>query len=519
MNKQPPHPREVWERAHTRLSLNRVRYLTSHLRVNMPMTPPPPQRRLLATRQQPNKRARPTQCECAGCKKPFQHNGARKIHERTCHSLRIECKICGKSFGSRQGVYGHQSSGACWRAATEGDPDSSRSRGAARSSSAPAATLWNKKIDCSWEPIVEIEHIQLIPPRQTPSGTSVQTDGDGLLDISQAYFNLRGWRVIANSKRYMTWSKLYISPDGAACYGSKTAATRSGYVGSLMRNVPDRERLCPLYVLLRTRGTLKHTVMQSEDAEWQGVQLPRDFSEATQLIVAALNKITFSLDTRGIKHSMPDGGLRITLGLSAAYNRHGQNTGVSKFQISAETKARPELTRLVASLINLGLKKLKKLGAFVFTSIQINKNNLVPPHVDILSHGNAYVLTLGEFTGGGIWFQGEANFNDARQGLVFDSRRYHATEPYMGSCRYCVVAYTSKRLPLSNLKHSWGMLAYLRNELRFRVPSLNSIQNATILGESPAPTKVTKVNQVAAELEYDIALRGRSKKKMKDDKV
>ena len=127
----------------------------------------------------------------------------------------------------------------------------------------------------------------------------------------------------------------------------------------------------------------------------------------------------------------------------------------------------------------------------MFTSIQINKNNLVPPHVDILSHGNAYVLTLGKFTGGGIWFQGEANFKDARQGLLFDSRRFHATERFEGT-RYCIVAYTSKLLPLSNLKHSWGMLAYLRNELRFRVPSLNSIQNATILGESVAPTKPDK---------------------------
>ena len=50
------------------------------------------------------------------------------------------------------------------------------------------------------------------------------------------------------------------------------------------------------------------------------------------------------------------------------------------------------------------------------------------------------------------------------------------------------------------------MLAYLQNELRFRVPSLNSIQNATILGESVAPTKTTVANKEAAELEYKKAL-------------
>ena len=63
--------------------------------------------------------------------------------------------------------------------------------------------------------------------------------------------------------------------------------------------------------------------MKSEDAQWEGVQLPRDFLEATQLIVTALDKSSFNVDTRAIKHTMemPDGGLRITLGLSAAYNR------------------------------------------------------------------------------------------------------------------------------------------------------------------------------------------------------
>ena len=239
---------------------------------------------------------------------------------------------------------------------------------------------------------------------QAVGPTSIQKDQ--LLDISRAYLNLRGWRVIANEKKYMTWNKVYISPGPHGVgYGTKKAAVRCGYVGSLMRNATQRSKSCPLYALLRTRGArcVEHTVMKSEDAQWEGVQLPRDFLEATQLIVTALDKSSFNVDTRAIKHTMemPDGGLRITLGLSAAYNRHSRNTGVTKFQVSAETKARPELTRLIASLINLGLKKLKKLGAFVFTSIQINKNNLVPPHVDILSHGNAYVLTLGKFTGGG----------------------------------------------------------------------------------------------------------------------
>ena len=425
--------------------------------------------------------------------------------------MRMKCETCLKTFRYKQGFYGHQSRGRCWRGAVEGEANSGRG---AVPTLLPTPTLWNNKIDSSWQPTVEIEAMELFTQAVGP--TSIQKDQ--LLDISRAYLNLRGWRVIANEKKYMTWNKVYISPGPHGVgYGTKKAAVRCGYVGSLMRNATQRSKSCPLYALLRTRGArcVEHTVMKSEDAQWEGVQLPRDFLEATQLIVTALDKSSFNVDTRAIKHTMemPDGGLRITLGLSAAYNRHSRNTGVTKFQVSAETKARPELTRLIASLINLGLKKLKKLGAFVFTSIQINKNNLVPPHVDILSHGNAYVLTLGKFTGGGIWFQGEANFKDARQGLLFDSRRFHATERFEGT-RYCIVAYTSKLLPLSNLKHSWGMLAYLRNELRFRVPSLNSIQNATILGESVAPTKTTVANKEAAELEYDDALRGRSEKKV-----
>ena len=448
----------------------------------------------------------------------FHHKGALRIHMRNCKAMRMKCNTCVKTFRSKQGFYGHQSRGRCWRGAAEGEDNSGRG---AVLSLLPTPTLWNNKIDSSWQPTVEIEAIESL--RQAPGPSSVQKDQ--LLDISQAYLNLRGWRVIANEKKYMTWNKVYISPGPHGVgYGTKKAAVRCGYVGSLMRNVMQRSKSCPVYASLRTRGArcVEHTVMKREDAQWKGVQLPGDFLEATQLIVAALDKSSFNVDTRAIKHTMemPDGGLRISLGLSAAYNRprrHRQNAGVTQFQISAETKGRPELSRLTASLIHLGLKKLKKLGAFVFTAIQINKNSVVRPHVDF-SHGDAYVLTLGRFTGGGIWLQGQSNFYDARQGLLFDSRRYHATEPYAGT-RYSLVAYTQRRLPLSNVKRTWSMLAHLRDELRFRVPSLNSIQNATVLGESPAPTKLTKLNKEAAELEYDDALRGRSEKKVDKDEA
>ena len=59
---------------------------------------------------------------------------------------------------------------------------------------------------------------------QAVGPTSIQKDQ--LLDISRAYLNLRGWRVIANEKKYMTWNKVYISPGPHGVgYGTKKGSS------------------------------------------------------------------------------------------------------------------------------------------------------------------------------------------------------------------------------------------------------------------------------------------------------
>lgn len=86
------------------------------------------------------------------------------------------------------------------------------------------------------------------------AGTSSPRRLNGVteLDISDAYCNLRGWRVLADPQRYMTWNKRYMPPQLCGpIYVSKKAAMLAGYEGELMKDAYKRSESCPLYGELR----------------------------------------------------------------------------------------------------------------------------------------------------------------------------------------------------------------------------------------------------------------------------
>jgi hypothetical protein len=117
------------------------------------------------------------------------------------------------------------------------------------------------------------------------------------------------------------------------------------------------------------------------------------------------------------------------------------------------------------------LKALKNLIAhhhpnFKYTTIQLNKNVLSPPHIDKNNVGPSYIIGLGEYTGGELSIEGR-KFSIKNKWKFFDGNKGHWTEPFKGT-RYSIVFFTHTfKPPNAKLRHvkitKRGM--YNKNEL------------------------------------------------------
>ena len=82
---------------------------------------------------------------------------------------------------------------------------------------------------------------------------------------------------------------------------------------------------------------------------------------------------------------------------------------------------------------------------YPFQGVQINRNVLCPPHKDTYNRGNSVIFSLGDFSGGRLYVDGEPydifenpfEFNGAEQ--------EHFTEPFVGD-RYSVVLFNLKSM-------------------------------------------------------------------------
>lgn len=99
-------------------------------------------------------------------------------------------------------------------------------------------------------------------------------------------------------------------------------------------------------------------------------------------------------------------------------------------------------------------KAIKKLmkdydPSFKYTTIQVNKNIVSPPHVDKNNVGPSYIIALGNFEGGKLVIEGKEH-NIKNKFLNFDGRKGHWVTPFKGT-RYSLVFFTHTFKPPSTL--------------------------------------------------------------------
>lgn len=111
----------------------------------------------------------------------------------------------------------------------------------------------------------------------------------------------------------------------------------------------------------------------------------------------------------------------------------------SKSTVSKGINDYPEIYEL--------LKKVAKenFPDLIYNTIQVNKNVQCIPHKDSLNVGSSVIFTLGDFTGGRLFVDGEA-IDIYRKPFSFNGyEQTHWTEPFNGD-RYSFIYYQS---PLS----------------------------------------------------------------------
>ena len=92
------------------------------------------------------------------------------------------------------------------------------------------------------------------------------------------------------------------------------------------------------------------------------------------------------------------------------------------------------------------------LPDFDYTTYQISKNVMCSPHIDKLNVGPSYTISLGDFTGGGLYIE-NILYNSHNKFLYFDGTKGHWTEPFVGD-RYCIILFTHTfKPPPCNLHH------------------------------------------------------------------
>lgn len=84
------------------------------------------------------------------------------------------------------------------------------------------------------------------------------------------------------------------------------------------------------------------------------------------------------------------------------------------------------------------IKKVKP--TFKWTTIQVNKNVVSPPHFDKNNVGPSYIIALGDYTGGELVIEGQP-FNIKNKWKKFDGRKGHWVKPFKGT-RYSLVFFT-----------------------------------------------------------------------------
>ena len=149
--------------------------------------------------------------------------------------------------------------------------------------------------------------------------------------------------------------------------------------------------------------------------------------------------------------------------------------GVGGFRgISKATRLHEHVTRWLNSFVR------SQCPDHVWTTLYVSKNTRAPMHRDLRNAKgfDIWVRAVGEFTGGGLWIEGDSNQGCAsrslpngdlrfgsvmdiqNEGVCFSGERWHASEDWQGESRWVISAFTPRDVGMVEDQH-WSLLSDL----------------------------------------------------------
>jgi hypothetical protein len=123
--------------------------------------------------------------------------------------------------------------------------------------------------------------------------------------------------------------------------------------------------------------------------------------------------------------------------------------------LNYKTRGPSKYNKKFPELFEVLKKFIKKVHPkFTYTTIQINKNILSPPHIDKNNVGPSYIIGLGDYSGGELCIEGKM-YNIKNKWKYFNGNKGHWTNNFFGT-RYSIVYFTHTFKPpnplLRNIK-------------------------------------------------------------------
>lgn len=149
---------------------------------------------------------------------------------------------------------------------------------------------------------------------------------------------------------------------------------------------------------------------------------PEQFAE----LFTMLENTTFTTYSKNNRRNFPK---HKALMLGLCRHRITKVVGVSHLSIKY-----PDLTKYIFSLFD-------KIFDFKYTSIQINKNVVCPPHIDSNNQKKSLIFSIGNYEGCNLFVEGE-EYNTKCQPYIFDgSKLLHWNSPLISGTKYSFVLF------------------------------------------------------------------------------
>jgi FkbM family methyltransferase len=132
----------------------------------------------------------------------------------------------------------------------------------------------------------------------------------------------------------------------------------------------------------------------------------------------------------------------------------------------------------------------------IYTHIQINKNVTTSKHRDTYNIGDTLIFTCGDFTGGGLMFEGcesDSCIDVYHKPYIFNgSKVLHWTEPFIGE-RYCIIFYNNPKIMATIIN---PVITNFKTVHKWTYKSLETNVNKLILEYRPKTTDEKVIDEV-----------------------